>query len=76
MSKPDWAERLQRTFSRKYEAGYAAGMADKDVEVTAAYRIGVYLERKNILNLLKHLAEDPSGITLQGAITFLEEENK
>ena len=25
MSKPDWAERLQRTFSRKYEQGYAKG---------------------------------------------------
>jgi hypothetical protein len=25
VSKPDWAERLQRTFSRKYEQGYAKG---------------------------------------------------
>ena len=25
MNKPDWAERLQRTFSRKYEQGYAKG---------------------------------------------------
>lgn len=24
MSKPDWAERLQRTFNRKYEAGVTA----------------------------------------------------
>lgn len=24
MTKPDWAERLQRTFSRKYEAGIQA----------------------------------------------------
>jgi flagellar biosynthesis/type III secretory pathway protein FliH len=25
MSKPDWAERLQRTFKRKYDLGYAEG---------------------------------------------------
>lgn len=25
MSKPDWAERLQRTFNRKYEAGLQEG---------------------------------------------------
>ena len=25
MSKPDWAERLQRTFKRKYDLGYAQG---------------------------------------------------
>lgn len=25
MSKPDWAERLQRTFNRKYEAGFQDG---------------------------------------------------
>lgn len=25
MSKPDWAERLQRTFKRKYNKGYADG---------------------------------------------------
>lgn len=25
MSKPDWAERLQRTFQRKYDLGYAEG---------------------------------------------------
>lgn len=25
MSKPDWAERLQRTFKRKYNMGYADG---------------------------------------------------
>jgi hypothetical protein len=53
MSKPDWAERLQRTFSRKYEAGYAAGMADKDIEITAAYRIGMYLEQQRIIKLLE-----------------------
>lgn len=26
MSKPDWAERLQRTFNRKYEEGVAEGI--------------------------------------------------
>lgn len=26
MSKPDWAERLQRTFKRKYEEGFNAGV--------------------------------------------------
>jgi len=25
MTKPDWAERLQRTFKRKYDIGYADG---------------------------------------------------
>lgn len=25
MDKPDWAERLQRTFKRKYDLGYAEG---------------------------------------------------
>lgn len=25
MTKPDWAERLQRTFKRKYDIGYAEG---------------------------------------------------
>ena len=25
MTKPDWAERLQRTFKRKYELGYHEG---------------------------------------------------
>lgn len=24
--KPDWAERLQRTFTRKYDAGFAKGL--------------------------------------------------
>ena len=28
MSKPDWAERLQRTFKRKYDLGYAEGHKD------------------------------------------------
>lgn len=27
MSKPDWAERLQRTFKRKYDEGYSDGLA-------------------------------------------------
>ena len=26
MSKPDWATRLQRTFARKYDAGFAKGL--------------------------------------------------
>jgi flagellar biosynthesis/type III secretory pathway protein FliH len=25
MTKPDWAERLQRTFKRRYDMGYAEG---------------------------------------------------
>lgn len=25
MTKPDWAERLQRTFKRKYDIGYSEG---------------------------------------------------
>lgn len=26
MDKPDWATRLQRTFARKYDAGFAKGL--------------------------------------------------
>jgi flagellar biosynthesis/type III secretory pathway protein FliH len=28
MTKPDWAERLQRTFKRKYDLGYDQGFSD------------------------------------------------
>jgi flagellar biosynthesis/type III secretory pathway protein FliH len=28
MSKPDWATRLQNTFKRKYDLGYADGWAE------------------------------------------------
>lgn len=28
MTKPDWAERLQRTFKRKYDLGYDQGFLD------------------------------------------------
>ncbi len=34
MSKPDWAERLQRTFKRKYQQGYQDGWN----EATQAYK--------------------------------------
>jgi len=33
-------------------------------------------ERKRILNLLKELSEEKSGITLAGAIALIEGENK
>lgn len=51
MTKPDWAERLQRTFRRKYSEGFSAGvqaereriirlMNDKHAVVTEPVSIG------------------------------------
>lgn len=41
MTKPDWAERLQRTFTRKFAEGYKLGFdhGQQLGEVTAALRI-------------------------------------
>lgn len=46
MSKPDWATRLQRTFARKYDAGFAKGLM-------FGKAVGARDERDRIVALLK-----------------------
>lgn len=46
MTKPDWAERLQRTFSRKFLEGYNVGFDH-------GKRLGAATEALRILNALQ-----------------------
>jgi hypothetical protein len=60
--KPDWATRLQRTFARKYDAGFAKGLmlgkavgAQDAREITApiAHELGVQDERARIIAIIE-----------------------
>lgn len=50
MVKPDWAERLQRTFTRKYDAGFAMGL-------TIGKAVGGQDERDRVVKILKNRIE-------------------
>jgi hypothetical protein len=67
--KPDWATRLQRTFARKYDAGFAKGLMfgkavgakeARDLAIPYAYNLGVEDEQERIIGILKeNLADTP-----------------
>ena len=53
MTKPDWAERLQRTFKRKYDLGYDEGFsAGSSKAIHEAKRVFV----KTIQNEIKEVS--------------------
>lgn len=58
MSKPDWAERLQRTFYRKYEAGLAEG-------ILIGYQ-KAQQHRRNWLNRIQTWYPDKHNAFLEG----------
>lgn len=45
-TKPDWAERLQRTFSRKYIAGWKKGLS-------LGLLYGAIIERNRLVGLIQ-----------------------
>jgi len=49
--KPDWATRLQRTFARKYDAGFAKGLMLGKAVATRD-------EQERIIKLLEERAKD------------------
>ena len=46
--KPDWAERLQRTFKRRYQEGWTAGWA-------AGMKTGQDFERRRVVALIRNV---------------------
>lgn len=79
--KPDWATRLQRTFARKYDAGFAKGLMfgkavgakeARDLAIPYAYNLGAENEQERIIGILKeNLADTPQ---LADLIELIEEE--
>lgn len=67
--KPDWATRLQRTFARKYDAGFAKGLMlgkavgardAREIAIPYAYNLGAEDEQTRIVAILKeNLADSP-----------------
>lgn len=62
MAKPDWATRLQRTFARKYDAGFAKGLMlgkavgardERDICVPLAYDLGAQDEQTRIVKIIE-----------------------
>ncbi len=73
--KPDWATRLQRTFARKYDAGFAKGLM-------FGKAVGARDERDRIIELLesyegwKTVMEHDSDSSLESVIALIKGENK
>lgn len=79
--KPDWAERIQRSRQRSYDAGYDAAIADKETELLAVYRLGKYMQTQYILKVLKdnyacNLQHDKTECAFCNIIALVEESNK
>ena len=54
MTKPDWAERLQRTFKRKYDIGYVEGQrAGYDEGFMSGSKKAVVEARKVFIKLIQ-----------------------
>ncbi len=70
MSKPDWATRLQRTFARKYDAGFAKGLM-------FGKAVGARDERDRIVALLEGYAGKECGFGVEhDLIALIKGESK
>jgi flagellar biosynthesis/type III secretory pathway protein FliH len=74
MDKPDWAERLQRTFKRKYDLGFAEGHARGfDEGFLVGSRKAINESKKVFVKRIQKEIEDVSNLT---DIEFLDGLNR
>lgn len=74
MDKPDWAERLQRTFKRKYDLGYAEGHV-------AGWNEGFQIGSKKAINeakkvFVKRIQKEIEEVSSMVDIEFLDGLNR
>jgi hypothetical protein len=73
MTKPDWAERLQRTFKRKYDLGYADGqLAGYDEGFLLGSKKAIQEARKVFIKTIKKEITEVSSMVDKEYLDGLE----
>jgi flagellar biosynthesis/type III secretory pathway protein FliH len=74
MTKPDWAERLQRTFKRKYDSGFEDGHATGWDEGYAAGTKKAVSEAKKVF--IKRIQKEIKEVSSMVDIEFIDGLNR